>query len=318
MKNIQHKLNVCYNNLQRLQSSAALARVRSFPGQKRLLLEQRCKSIAAAQQRRLQAQTARLQGAARLAAGLNPYAVLGRGYGIARTSGGKTIDSVKLVQPGQHIALTLRDGNHSENVGIPYLVHQLDTLARAIVKEFNAIHNAGYPDPRSGAADGNGADAGYGIDFFDDYGDNYDKITAGTFKLDDDMTDPEDVWRIACSDVEITDSNQEGNNHNTIDRLLDKFSAKDVGDISNFTDFYNSFLLTIGFTTDFARTQYTNRETLATSSDTQRMSISAVSIDEEMVNMVKFQHAFAASSRVITAMDEALDRIINSTGVVGR
>ena len=44
---------------------------------------------------------------------------------------------------------------------------------------------------------------------------------------------------------------------------------------------------------------------------------SGVSLDEEMTNMIKFQHAYAAASRVLSAMDENLDRLINSTGRVG-
>ena len=38
---------------------------------------------------------------------------------------------------------------------------------------------------------------------------------------------------------------------------------------------------------------------------------SGVSLDEEMTNMIKFQHAYAAAARVLTAMDENLDRLIN-------
>ena len=230
--------------------------------------------------------------------------------------------------------LTMRDGDHSKNIGIPYLVHQLDTLARSIVKEFNAVHNQGYPDPRSGLTGpmpgwppppvppATEPLPGYGIDFFDDFGAAtdaaYAKITAGTFKLDDAMSDPDDVWRIACSDVPVTDDNQEGNNHNTIENMLGLFDRKDLATVANYKDFYDSFILAVAFTTDFARTQQTNMEILAISADTQRMSISAVSIDEEMTNMIKFQHAYAASSRVITAMDECLDRIINGMGMVGR
>ena len=34
--------------------------------------------------------------------------------------------------------------------------------------------------------------------------------------------------------------------------------------------------------------------------------------------MIRFQHAYQAAARVITAMDEMLDQLINRTGVVGR
>lgn len=47
------------------------------------------------------------------------------------------------------------------------------------------------------------------------------------------------------------------------------------------------------------------------------MSVSGVSLDEEMSDLVKFQHAYNASARVMTVIDETLDRIINSMGRVG-
>lgn len=52
--------------------------------------------------------------------------------------------------------------------------------------------------------------------------------------------------------------------------------------------------------------------------DKNRQSISSVSLDEEMTDLIKFQHAYNASARNITVVDEMLDKIINSMGVVGR
>ena len=40
-----------------------------------------------------------------------------------------------------------------------------------------------------------------------------------------------------------------------------------------------------------------------------------VNVDEEMVDLVKYQHAYSAASRVITVVDEMLDRIINGMAV---
>jgi flagellar hook-associated protein 1 len=48
------------------------------------------------------------------------------------------------------------------------------------------------------------------------------------------------------------------------------------------------------------------------------MSTSAVSLDEEMTNMIQFQHAYNASARMITLQDELLDKIINGMGTGGR
>ena len=47
-----------------------------------------------------------------------------------------------------------------------------------------------------------------------------------------------------------------------------------------------------------------------------RQSVSAVSLDEEMTDMIKYQQAYNASARMITVMDEMLDKIINGMGTV--
>ena len=49
-----------------------------------------------------------------------------------------------------------------------------------------------------------------------------------------------------------------------------------------------------------------------------RDSTAGVDWNEELTNMIKFQKGFSSCSRCLTAMDEMLDRLVNSTGVVGR
>lgn len=43
-------------------------------------------------------------------------------------------------------------------------------------------------------------------------------------------------------------------------------------------------------------------------------AVSGVSVDEELTEMLRFQRAYDASARVITVMDQMLDRLINGTG----
>ncbi|NPV84672.1 MAG: flagellar hook-associated protein FlgK [Anaerolineae bacterium] len=50
----------------------------------------------------------------------------------------------------------------------------------------------------------------------------------------------------------------------------------------------------------------------------QRDSVNGVSLDEEAANMVKYQRSYQASIRMLTTVDEMLDRIINNMGLVGR
>ena len=53
---------------------------------------------------------------------------------------------------------------------------------------------------------------------------------------------------------------------------------------------------------------------LQESVEQNRLSISSVSLDEEMTDMIKFQHAYNAAARILTLVDEMLDKIINGMG----
>jgi flagellar hook-associated protein 1 FlgK len=57
---------------------------------------------------------------------------------------------------------------------------------------------------------------------------------------------------------------------------------------------------------------------ISTQVDAARESVAGVNIDEEMANMLSFQHAYSAAARMVTAIDETLDQLINRTGIVGR
>lgn len=57
---------------------------------------------------------------------------------------------------------------------------------------------------------------------------------------------------------------------------------------------------------------------LMTNLNEKRKEISGVSLDEEMSEMLKFQHAYSANSRILNAVDEMMDQIVNRLGLVGR
>jgi len=56
----------------------------------------------------------------------------------------------------------------------------------------------------------------------------------------------------------------------------------------------------------------------ATAADARRDQVSGVSMDEEMTQLLKYQRAYEASARVVTAMDDVLDTLVNRLGLVGR
>ncbi|QEK11307.1 flagellar hook-associated protein FlgK [Crassaminicella thermophila] len=83
-------------------------------------------------------------------------------------------------------------------------------------------------------------------------------------------------------------------------------------------DFFKSVISNLGVDGQEAIRMVDNQQVLINDIDNKRQSISGVSLDEEMSNMIKFQHAYNACARMITTVDEMLDKIINGMGTVGR
>ena len=76
--------------------------------------------------------------------------------------------------------------------------------------------------------------------------------------------------------------------------------------------FYNSTVSLVGVRTRSADDGLTQQEGLMLELDNQRQSVSGVSIDEEMINLIKFQQAFEASARLLTIVEEMFDVLQNS------
>jgi flagellar hook-associated protein 1 FlgK len=84
------------------------------------------------------------------------------------------------------------------------------------------------------------------------------------------------------------------------------------------TDYYAGLVGKIGTASSQATEMSTNQQLVVDQLATQVEQTSGVSLDEETTDMLKFQHAYQASARVITTMDEMLNTLINGTGLVGR
>lgn len=98
------------------------------------------------------------------------------------------------------------------------------------------------------------------------------------------------------------------------------FSVLEPGtsSIHNFMDYYNSFISNVGNMGNSINNQMENQDILTTQIDNQRSQLMGVSTDEELGNMMKYQHAYNASARVVTVLDQMIGRIIDQTGLVGR
>jgi len=78
---------------------------------------------------------------------------------------------------------------------------------------------------------------------------------------------------------------------------------------------YNSFVGGIGSDVQASQSTQQNSHALLSAIDNQRQSVSGVSLDEEMTNLITFQRAYQASARMMTTIDQTLDTLINHTGL---
>jgi flagellar hook-associated protein 1 len=80
---------------------------------------------------------------------------------------------------------------------------------------------------------------------------------------------------------------------------------------------YATLVEQVGAGLQTAKDEQANLQTTVTAINNQRQSVSGVSLDEEMTNLISFQRGYQASARTLTAMDSMLETLIEHTGVVG-
>ncbi|PZE75794.1 flagellar hook-associated protein FlgK [Curtobacterium sp. MCBD17_019] len=162
-----------------------------------------------------------------------------------------------------------------------------DRVATALATQVNAVHETGYTP--AGAT---------GTDFF--------AIAAGVPAAQGLTVVPTDAAGIA---VRTADGSYSGSIADTIGQIG---SAADAPDRT-----WSDVVTGIGTTSKTAATQTTLTGLAATSAKTQQQSGAGVDLDEENVNLLTYQHAYQGAARVLTAVDQMLDTLINHVGVVG-
>ena len=102
----------------------------------------------------------------------------------------------------------------------------------------------------------------------------------------------------------------QGNTVNTV-------GERAISDVS-LNSYYNTAMTSMGSLSEAMTSQVSAQGDIMTQIENWRSSTSGVNWNEELTNMIKFQQGFAACSRCLTTMDEMLDKLVNSTGTVGR
>ena len=225
-------------------------------------------------------------------------------------------------------------GDPVNNVkGYEYYRDELDNLAKSFATVMNTLNGLYEPTGLNGQPPAN-ADA-------------VNSTTTNKFAIltnKEDSTDPD----ITAANIGISQdwvngtihiSTQGENSNDTVSNMLeamtatypyskltinntplfDKNSTTPINLRNNsFADFLNSTSAIL------ANDSYSNTEALKNNVivlngiQNSRDSISGISLDEEASNMMMFMSAYNAASRLMTTLDEALNTLINGTGVVGR
>lgn len=81
-----------------------------------------------------------------------------------------------------------------------------------------------------------------------------------------------------------------------------------------FGSYYRGIVANIGNATSNAQGLLEDQTTLSNAISARRDSVSGVSLDEEMADLTKYQRAYEASARMMRAIDEMLDTIVNKLG----
>ncbi len=179
-------------------------------------------------------------------------------------------------------ALTARDG------GVQTLRNDLDQLARQLVTSVNATYN---PTGATG-------------DFFVAGG-----LTAATLAVDGSVT---------ANNLKASDGGHAGDNDIAlaVAQLSTRVFETAGGDHidGTFAGHFSKTVSKIGQALAGANSRVEDQTNIERLVRGQRDAVSGVSLDEEMADLMKFQRAFQASSRVFNVMDELLDVVVNRLG----
>lgn len=88
-----------------------------------------------------------------------------------------------------------------------------------------------------------------------------------------------------------------------------------VGQLGTFDDYFADAVGRIGLLGEQSGRNLETQNLVMKQLNELRQSISGVSIDEELSNMIKYQHGYNAAARFITTVNSMLDTIINRMGV---
>lgn len=174
----------------------------------------------------------------------------------------------------------------------------LNTLLTAIVNQINSLHSAGT-----------GLDGSSGLDFFV-ADDSSQALGARNIQINSLLI--ADTDKIAAGSSGAAGDNSIAA---AIAALLDDATLFQFdGQTMNAADFYQALISWVGTAGSTANGHYQTQSALVAQVDSSRQSVSSVSLDEELANMIQYQNAYSASARVLSTIDSLLADLIDEIG----
>lgn len=189
----------------------------------------------------------------------------------------------------------------------PEMLARLDILARNFVEVFNQVHNEGNSLPNAALQDFFEGDSAKSIKVIIDD----PNAIAASSGLDEEGNGK---WA-----TELANLQHKSIGTTPVEITVDGTTVEIEGELdgATFQGYYTSMIGDLAVKGQEAiRLEY-NSGTLLLTTENNRASMSSVSLDEEMTNMITFQQAYNANARMLTVVDETLDKIINGMGRVG-
>ena len=142
-----------------------------------------------------------------------------------------------------------------------------------------------------------------------DFNDNTTDATDQPIFVFNDNSDP----IIKVNDKFLDDSNTLSINSDKAEKMYKLKDEKITIDGEDITigNYYNNIVQKLGNESKEVIRNESNQSKLLGEIDNLRLSVSGVSLDEEMVNLIQFQHSYSASAKVMSTIDSLLDVVVN-------
>ena len=118
-----------------------------------------------------------------------------------------------------------------------------------------------------------------------------------------------------CNNIATSDVEGEVGNMKLVEELIKMRHNTGVFAEGAPEDFMKSLVATLGIDSQQSIRHSENRDNIVKQIQKRRLADSGVSLDEEMANMIRYQHSYNAAAMMIITMGEIYDTLINRLGM---